>query len=63
MRHKNIESCPGVNSLGTSPPMGLGISYHRRAGLGFPSENNGDPLDPNEFGHLLIGMAGGDAQR
>jgi len=48
--------------------MGLGISYLRREGswpahLGFPSENDGDPLDPNEFGHLLIGMAGGDAQR
>ena len=29
----------------------------------FISENDGDPLDPNEFGHLLIGMAGGDEQR
>ena len=31
--------------------------------VGFPSENDGDPLDPSEFGHLLIGIAGGDAQR
>jgi len=29
MRYKSVESCPGVNSLGTSPPIGLGISYLR----------------------------------
>ena len=28
----------------------------------FPAKGGG-PLDPNELGHLLIGMAGGDAQR
>jgi len=60
MRHKRVESCPGGNSLGTLPPMGLGISYLRREGsrpahLGFLSENDCDLLDPYALGHLRIG--------